>query len=77
VFRIGGAVYLDYGRAWGGPMRNTGDSGWLANVGFGLRVLSDRASFGKIYHIDLAFPINNDDPNVESPQFLVKSRTYF
>jgi hypothetical protein len=77
LFRIGGAVYLDYGRAWGGPMRNTGDSGWLANVGFGLRVLSDRASFGKIYHIDLAFPINNDDPNVESPQFLVKSRTYF
>jgi hemolysin activation/secretion protein len=77
LFRIGGAVYFDYGRAWGGPTQNTGDPGWLANVGFGLRVVSDRASFGKIYHIDLAFPINNDDPNIKSPQFLIKSRSYF
>jgi hypothetical protein len=77
LFRIGGAVYFDYGRAWGGPTENTGATGWLANVGFGLRVLSDRSSFGKIYHIDLAFPVGNDDPNIKSPQFLIKSRTFF
>jgi outer membrane protein assembly factor BamA len=77
LFRIGGAVFADLGRAWGGPIQNTADPGWLADVGFGLRVLSDRSSYGKIYHIDLAFPIANDDPNIKSPQFLIKSRSYF
>jgi len=77
LFRIGGAVYIDYGRSWGGPSEPAPSPGWLANIGFGLRVLSDRASYGKIYHIDLAFPINNKDPGIDNVQFLIKSRVNF
>ncbi len=77
LFRIGGAVYVDVGRAWGDNAEPAPDPGWLANVGFGLRVLSDRSSYGKIYHIDVAFPVNNDDPNIDDMQFLIKSRVNF
>lgn len=77
LFRIGGAVYVDVGRAWGGSATPAPDAGWLTNVGFGLRVLSDRSSYGKIYHIDLAFPVGNKDPNVDDMQFIVKSRVNF
>jgi hypothetical protein len=77
LFRIGGAVYLDVGRAWGGSADPAPDPGWLANVGFGLRVISDRSSYGKVYHIDLAFPINRNDPNIDDVQFLIKSRVNF
>lgn len=77
LFRIGGAVYIDVGRAWGGSAEPAPDPGWLANVGFGLRVISDRSSYGKVYHIDLAFPINRNDPNIDDVQFLIKSRVNF
>ncbi len=76
LFRIGGAVFFDVGRAWGGPYQNTNNPGWLSDVGIGLRVFSDRASFGKIIHADLAFPLNADS-NIASMQFLVKSYANF
>ena len=76
LFRVGGAVFYDVGRAWGGPNQNTVNPGWLNDVGFGLRILNDRASFGNVLHIDIAFPLN-PDPSIQSPQFLVKSYLSF
>jgi outer membrane protein assembly factor BamA len=76
LFRIGGAVFYDFGRAWGGVNQNTDNSGWLSDVGIGLRILSDRTARGGVWHIDLAFPLNAD-PNIKSYQFLVKMRTNF
>jgi len=69
-------VYADYGRAWGGASQNTTHTGWLADVGFGLRILNDRSATGKVIHIDLAHPLNRD-PSIKSWQFIVKSRTSF
>jgi hemolysin activation/secretion protein len=76
LFRVGGAVFYDIGRAWGGPFQNPVNPGWLSDVGFGLRILSDRSSFGKVLHADIAFPLN-PDPNIKSMQFLVKTYANF
>ncbi|MEO8009959.1 MAG: hypothetical protein ABI728_15755, partial [Betaproteobacteria bacterium] len=48
LFRVGGAVFYDIGRAWGGPFQNAVNAGWLSDAGFGLRILSDRAAFGNV-----------------------------
>ncbi len=76
IFRVGGAVFCDIGRAWGGPFQNPMNPGWLSDAGIGLRILNDRASFGNVLHVDLAFPLN-PDPNIQSWQFLVKSQANF
>lgn len=77
LFRVGGAVFFDVGRAWGGDF-DPGDAepGWLADFGFGLRILSARSAFGNIIHIDVAFPAVSG-PNIDDAQLLVKSRTSF
>ena len=56
LFRVGGAVFYDTGRAWHGENQNTVNSGWLRDVGFGLRLLSARTSKGNVLHADIAFP---------------------
>ena len=76
LFRVGGAVFFDLGRAWGGENQNTANPGWLSDAGFGLRFLSARSAFGNILHADVAFPLNHD-PNIKSVQFLLKSKVSF
>lgn len=76
LFRVGWAVYYDLGRAWGGELPNH-TPGWLSNVGFGLRILSARASFGNVLHIDLAFPVHRTDPNIKARQFVVQTGASF
>jgi len=76
LFRVGGAVFFDVGRAWGGEIQNPVNPGWLSDVGFGLRLLSARSAFGNILHADVAFPLN-PDPNIKSVQFLLKTKASF
>lgn len=76
LFRVGGAVFFDYGRAWSGVNQNTANPGWLSDAGVGLRILNDRSARGGVLHVDLAFPLNADS-NIKSYQFLVKMRTTF
>jgi len=76
LFRVGGAVFFDYGRAWGGVNQNTTNPGWLSDVGFGLRILNARSAKGKVTHIDVAFPLSSD-PAIKSYQFLVKTKISF
>jgi hemolysin activation/secretion protein len=76
LFRVGGAVYYDTGRAWKGENQNTVNSGWLRDVGFGLRLLSARTSRGSVLHADFAFPLDGD-PSIDSVQFLVKTKVAF
>jgi hypothetical protein len=73
LVRVGGAVFYDWGRAWGGPGENPSNAGWLSNVGFGLRFLSTRSAFGNVLHVDFAFPLNHG-PNIKPFQFLVTSK---
>jgi outer membrane protein assembly factor BamA len=76
LFRVGGAVFYDTGRAWHGENVNTTNSGWLRDVGFGLRLLSARTSKGNVLHADFAFPLD-PDPSIKRVQFLVKTKVAF
>ena len=76
LFRVGGAAFFDVGRAWGGANQNSDNPGWLADVGFGLRILSARSAFGNVLHIDLAFPLNRTE-KIKAVQFLVKTHIGF
>ena len=76
LFRVGGAVFSDIGRAWGGPLINTTNPGWLSDVGFGLRIVSARSAFGNVVHLDFAFPLNRDS-TIRSYQWLVSTKTSF
>ncbi len=76
LFRVGGAVFFNVGRAWGGDIENTTNPGWLSDVGFGLRILNARSAFGNVLHADVAFPLNAD-PSIAPVQFLLKSKTKF
>lgn len=80
LIRIGGAVFLDVGRAWYGDdddllFRGSND-GILTNIGIGLRLSSSRAEVGKVIHFDLAKPLNKDD-DVDSLQWLVTVKSSF
>jgi hemolysin activation/secretion protein len=76
LFRLGGAAFVDYGRAWGGANVNLENPGWLADVGFGLRIFSVRAAFSNVLHVDLAFPLDAD-ANIKKVQFNVKTKASF
>ncbi len=76
LFRVGGALFYDTGRAWKGENPNTINSGWLRDVGLGLRLLSARSSKGNVIHMDFAFPLD-PDPSIDKMQFLVKTKVAF
>jgi outer membrane protein assembly factor BamA len=73
LIRVGGAVFYDGGRAWGGSNPNTANPGWLNDVGFGLRFLTDRSAVGNVLHIDVAFPLNRE-PGISAVQLLVYTK---
>ncbi len=76
LFRLGGAAFVDVGRAWGGAETNALNPGWLSDVGFGLRIANSRAAFGNVLHIDLAFPLNAT-PDIKRTQLLFKTKFSF
>ncbi|HEX5093182.1 MAG TPA: hypothetical protein VFV84_10890 [Burkholderiales bacterium] len=77
LIRVGGAVFYDVGRAWGGPYDNNGGQvRWYADAGFGLRLLSARSARGQTLHIDLAFPLHHD-PTIKAYQLTIESKTSF
>lgn len=57
LFHVGFATFADAGQSWD----SHGDSSFLADAGFGLRLASSRAYSGNILHIDLAFPLREKD----------------
>lgn len=76
LFRIGGAAFFDAGRAWGGNNANTVNPGWLSDAGIGLRIVSSRAAFSNVLHVDVAFPLN-PTADVKKVQFLIKTKVSF
>jgi hypothetical protein len=76
LFRIGGAAFVDVGRAWGGGNANTLNPGWLGDAGVGLRIANARSAFNNVLHVDLAFPLNAT-PDIKKVQLLVKTRISF
>ncbi len=76
LFRVGGAVFADAGRVWGENPVGEANQGWLRDVGFGLRFAPTRTGFGKIIHLDLAFPIDGD-ASIDDVQILLESKSSF
>ncbi|HEX6863283.1 MAG TPA: hypothetical protein VF414_10735, partial [Thermoanaerobaculia bacterium] len=72
LFHVGGAVFFDAGRTWGGA----NGLGLLKDVGFGLRLSSSRSGLGSMVHLDLAFPLDGD-PSIQRMQWLVSTKTSF
>lgn len=76
LFRVGGAVFFDAGRAWGSsPISDQGNE-LLKDVGFGLRIGNTRSGQGRMIHIDLAFPLDGDN-NIQNVQFLIETKKSF
>jgi outer membrane protein assembly factor BamA len=70
---VGGAVFFDAGRTWGG---GASQLGLLRDVGLGLRLSSSRSGLGNVIHFDLAFPLDGD-PSIKSMQWLVTTKASF
>lgn len=76
LFRVGYAVFLDIGRAWGQAPRTTEPLGLLADVGAGLRLTSPRSSSRQVVHIDLATPLT-ETGSIDSWQLTVETKRSF
>jgi outer membrane protein assembly factor BamA len=73
LVHVGGAVFFDAGRTWGG---GSSQLGLLRDVGLGLRLSSSRSGLGNVIHFDLAFPLDGD-PSIKSTQWLVTTKATF
>jgi len=76
LFRVGGAIFADTGRTWGDNPLGGPSSGWLSDVGFGLRFAPTRTGSRKIVHLDIAFPLDGDE-SIDSVQILLESKKSF
>jgi outer membrane protein assembly factor BamA len=76
LFRVGGAVFADYGRMWGQAPLATEPLGWLGDAGIGLRIGNQRSGIGNVLHIDLAFPIGGPS-DIDSMQLLLEAQKSF
>ncbi len=76
LFRIGGAVFFDAGRAWGGKRGGLPAPGVLRDAGVGLRVAVTRSGLGNVVHVDLAFPFDGD-PSIARAQVHVVTKQSF
>ncbi|TGD71607.1 hypothetical protein E4634_18385 [Mangrovimicrobium sediminis] len=76
LFRLGGALFLDVGRAWYDDEDNGANDGTLVDVGVGLRLNSSRANKRRVIHVDLAFPLATGD-DVDDVQLLFRVRDQF
>ncbi|MFC4310830.1 BamA/TamA family outer membrane protein [Steroidobacter flavus] len=76
LVNVGGAVFFDTGRAWGQDQYAAAPSGWLSDVGIGLRLGSARSGLGNVLHIDLAMPLNRSN-DIDSLQLLIETKKSF
>lgn len=76
LFRVGGAIFFDAGRVWGGGAPSVSDNELLRDVGFGLRLGAERSGLGRMIHIDLAFPLDGQD-DIDSMQFYISAKNSF
>jgi hypothetical protein len=76
LVRVGGAIFYDMGRAWGGGYAKAQDPGILRDVGVGLRLEITRSGLGNIIHLDMAFPLDGD-PTISRVQYLVTTKQSF
>jgi len=74
ICRVGGALFFDAGRTWGATGGT--ESGWLKDIGVGLRLGNSRSSRGNVIHVDFALPLDARD-QVDSLQIVVRTKASF
>jgi regulator of RNase E activity RraB len=76
LFELGGAAFLDTGKAFGdSPVANVNTS-VLTSVGLGLRFFSTHSSDRKVIHLDLVKPLSTD-VNVNGVEIRVTTKQSF
>lgn len=76
LFNVGAAAFADVGRTWGHDDFAAPSSGWLSDIGVGLRLGAARSGLGNVLHIDVAMPLNRP-AGVSGLQFLVETHQSF
>ncbi|MDJ0908305.1 MAG: hypothetical protein QNI99_03860 [Woeseiaceae bacterium] len=76
LVRVGAAVFADAGRTWGDDPLGGENLGWLTDVGFGLRLAPTRFGTDKVFHVDVAFPLDGDD-SIDDVQILFEAKRSF
>lgn len=76
LLRVGAAIFADAGRTWGDDPLGGENLGWLTDVGLGLRLAPTRIGTDKVFHIDVAFPLNGDD-SIDDVQILFEAKRSF
>jgi len=76
LMRLGGAVFVDVGKAWSEMPDPAAHLGVLKDIGFGLRIGQTRSAHAAMVHIDVAFPIDTLGGGFH-PQFVVTTGETF
>lgn len=76
LFRVGGAVFFDAGRAWGDSSVSNRNNEILKDIGFGLRLGNTRSGQGRTTHIDVAFPLDGNN-SIKNVQFVIETKKSF
>jgi hypothetical protein len=76
LVNVGYAAFYDMGRTWGTTLVPTPQLGLLKDIGAGLRLGNQRSSFGSVFHIDLAVPLDRT-ASISALQFLVSTQQSF
>ncbi len=74
LVNFGAAAFFDMGRTWGSPLVSTPDLGLLKDIGAGLRLGNARSSFGSVFHVDVAMPLDRHGYDISRVQFLVTTQ---
>lgn len=77
LFRVGGVVFAEAGRAWFDDGRHPGpDEDLLKDVGVGLRLASSRIEVQRMLHLDVAWPLDRKN-RIDKVQILLRGRARF
>lgn len=76
LLRVGGAAYIDIGRTRDTETPGAETTTNLANIGFGFRFSSSKASKNKVIHVDIAIPLR-ERYSIDSYQILATGKSSF
>ena len=73
---VAGAAFFDIGKAWTPGIQADKYSGYLKDVGLGLRLSPSRTSHGTVTHLDLAYALDSEE-GLKKVQFLISTEKQF
>ncbi len=77
LFDTGAVIFADVGRAWFKDQDNGLNGGVLKDIGIGLRLSPTRAGKDVVLHLDIGFPLDTDDPDLDDVQINFEAKRRF